>query len=41
MPGDAFFVGGVVLSQLRRSLPGVDGAALHPLLRRYSQHTER
>jgi len=39
-PGDAFFVGGVVLSQLRRSLPGVDGAALHLLLRRYSHHAD-
>jgi len=34
-PADAFFVGGVVLTQLRRMLPGVDGAALHALMRRF------
>lgn len=36
-PADAFYLGAIVLTQMRRLFPGVDGAGIHMLLRRYSQ----
>lgn len=34
---DAFYVGGIVLGQLRRNMPGIDGILLHSMLRHLAQ----